>query len=126
MVRVGVGICPPRDSGDDSVMVCQARKFEVRSVLELGCRSWARGTAASGNICRRDIVGEVVFGDYFQGLLKDFPKLDSFVVRRQQIVRGILSSAPLDLVDLFFYLERLEVVKFGLVRLKFRVKLVLA
>lgn len=39
---------------------------------------------------------------------------------------GILSTAPLDLVDLLFDLEGLEVVEFRLVGLEFCVKLVLA
>jgi hypothetical protein len=38
----------------------------------------------------------------------------------------VSSSAPSDLVDLLLDLERLEVVKLGLVRLKLGVKLVLA
>lgn len=38
----------------------------------------------------------------------------------------ILSAAPLDLVDLLFDLEGLEVVEFGLVGLKLCVKFVLA
>jgi len=41
-------------------------------------------------------------------------------------MRGILSSAPLDLIDLLFYFEGFEVVKFGFVRLKFGVEFVLA
>jgi hypothetical protein len=41
-------------------------------------------------------------------------------------MRSILSPAPLDLVDLFFYLKGLEVVKFGFVGLKFGVEFVLA
>lgn len=44
----------------------------------------------------------------------------------EQKVSGILSSAPLDLVDLFFDFERLEVVELGLVRLKLGMELVLA
>lgn len=41
-------------------------------------------------------------------------------------MRCILSPAPLDLVDFLFYLQRLEVVEFRFVRLKFGVKFVLA
>jgi hypothetical protein len=41
-------------------------------------------------------------------------------------MRRILSTAPLYLVDLLFYLERLQVVEFRLVGLKFGVELVLA
>lgn len=39
---------------------------------------------------------------------------------------GILTFAPLDFVDLFFYLQGLEVVEFGFVRLKLGVKFILA
>lgn len=41
-------------------------------------------------------------------------------------MRSVLSSAPLDLVDLLFYFERLEVIEFWLVGLKFSMKFVLA
>lgn len=41
-------------------------------------------------------------------------------------MRGVLTFAPLDLVDLLFYFERLEIVEFGFVRLEFSVELVLA
>jgi hypothetical protein len=37
---------------------------------------------------------------------------------------SILSSTPLDLVDLFFYFEGFEVVEFGFVGLKFGMELV--
>jgi hypothetical protein len=38
----------------------------------------------------------------------------------------ILSPAPLNLIDLLFYFEGLQVIKFGLVGLKFGMELVLA
>lgn len=57
----------------------------------------------------------VVLCYQFQRLLKDFPKLDCLVVCAEQEMSGVLSSAPFDLVDLFFDLERFEVVKLGLV-----------
>jgi hypothetical protein len=41
-------------------------------------------------------------------------------------MRGILALTPLDLVDLLLNLERFEIVKFWLVRLKFGVEFVLA
>lgn len=44
----------------------------------------------------------------------------------EQKVSSILSFAPLDLVDLFFDFERLEVVELWLVRLELGVELVLA
>ena len=39
---------------------------------------------------------------------------------------GVLSFAPLDLVNLLFDLERLEIIELGLVRLEFRVEFVFA
>lgn len=44
----------------------------------------------------------------------------------EQEVSGVLPSAPLDLVDLFLDLERLEVVELGLVRLELGMELVFA
>lgn len=41
-------------------------------------------------------------------------------------MRRILAATPFDLVDLFFDLERLQVVELGLVRLELGVELVLA
>lgn len=41
-------------------------------------------------------------------------------------MRRILPSTPLDLVDLLFYLQRLEVVKFGFMGLELGVELVFA
>jgi hypothetical protein len=41
-------------------------------------------------------------------------------------MRGILTLAPFDLVDLFFYLEGFEVVKFWLMGLELGVKFILA
>ena len=44
----------------------------------------------------------------------------------QQEMRRVLSTAPLDLVDLLLDLERLEVVELGLVRLELGMELVFA
>lgn len=41
-------------------------------------------------------------------------------------MRGVLSLAPLDLVDLLFNFERLKIVEFWFVRLELGVELVLA
>lgn len=41
-------------------------------------------------------------------------------------MRCILSSAPLDFVDLFFNFEGLQVIEFGLVRLEFGMEFILA
>jgi hypothetical protein len=45
---------------------------------------------------------------------------------REEEMGGVLSSAPLDLVDLLLYFQRLEVIELGFMRLKFCVELVLA
>jgi hypothetical protein len=41
-------------------------------------------------------------------------------------VRGVLSPAPLDFVDLLFDLERLEIVEFGLMGLELGMEFVFA
>ena len=41
-------------------------------------------------------------------------------------MRGVLSLAPFDLVDLFFYFQGFQIIKFRLMRLELRVELVLA
>ena len=41
-------------------------------------------------------------------------------------MRSVLSATPLDLVDLLFYLERLEVIELGFVGLKLGVEFVFA
>jgi hypothetical protein len=91
----------------------------------------------------------VVLGHDFERLFEDFPELDRLVCEAQpsqiavtgnhaqrseelltvcaeQEMGLVPSSAPSDLVDLFLDLERLEVVKLWLVRLKLGVELVLA
>ena len=47
-------------------------------------------------------------------------------IRGQEEVCGVLPSAPFDLVDLLFNLERLEVVKLGFMGLELCVKFVFA
>ena len=41
-------------------------------------------------------------------------------------MRGVLSAAPLDLVDLLFYFKGLEIIKFWFVGLKLGMELVFA
>ena len=53
-------------------------------------------------------------------------KASLLTICREKEVRLVLAPAPANLVDLFLNLERLEVVKFGLVRLEFGVELVFA
>ena len=58
---------------------------------------------------------EIVLCDNFQGLLKDLPQLNSLIVGRKKIMRGILTFAPLDLIDLFLDFQGLQVVEFWFV-----------
>lgn len=71
-------------------------------------------------------MGEVVLGHDFERLLEHFPELYSLVVCREKVVGGILSSAPLDLVDLLLDLQGLEIVELGLVGLELGMELVFA
>jgi hypothetical protein len=71
-------------------------------------------------------VRQVVLRHNLQRLLVHLPQLNCLVICRQQVVGRILSPAPFDLVYLLFYLQRLEVVEFGLVGLKLGVELVFA
>ena len=64
--------------------------------------------------------------DVVLALAERVPELDGLVVGREKIVRGILASAPFDLVDLLFDFEGLQVVEFRLMRLELSVELVLA
>jgi hypothetical protein len=99
-----------------------------------GCGGWGQRSLA---------IVVIRLGDDAQGLFKDLPELDRLVctadmmrgalphdalltVRGQEKVGRVLSSAPLDLVDLLLDFERLEVVELGLVRLELCVELVLA
>ena len=67
----------------------------------------------------RDAGVQVKVGDVLHLLLENFPELDRLVVRGHQepgAVRALV--APPQRVDLLLNLERLEVVKLGLVGLK--------
>ena len=47
------------------------------------------------------------------------PQLDGLVIGGQQHSAAARVSAPFDLVDLFLYLQRLEIIEFRLMRLEF-------
>lgn len=127
VVGVGVGIGSTGNGGDDHVVMGQARKFEICGIAEvLGCGEGPRGATAAGNVGRRGFVREVVLCHHLERLLEHLPELDGLVVGGQEVVGGVLPTAPFDLVDLLLNLERLEIVKFGLVRLELGVELVLA
>jgi hypothetical protein len=125
VVRVGVGIRLSGNRGDDRVVVGQARQLQVGgdSEVDVGI---ADGASADDAAARRQLMRQIVLRHDFERLLVDLPQLDGLVVGREQVVGGILASAPLDLVDLLFDLQRLEVVELRLMRLKFGVKLVFA
>lgn len=126
VVGVGIGVGATRNGGDDSVVVCEAGQFEVTGILERGLRRGSRGAAAACNVTWCKVLRQVVFGDDLERLLKNLPQFDRLVVGREQVVGGILPSAPLDFVDLLLDLQRLEVVELGLVGLELGVELILA
>lgn len=55
VVGVGVGICSPGYSGNDSIVMCEAGQLQVASVLEGRGGLRARSTAST-SACGRDIV----------------------------------------------------------------------
>lgn len=124
VISVCVCICSSRHSSYDSIMVGHSGEFEFRGILESICWSWS--TTSAGWIGRGQFMGEIVLGHDFEGLFKDLPEFDGFVICGKEIMRGILSPAPLDLVDLFFDFEGFEVIEFGFVRLKLGMELVFA
>jgi hypothetical protein len=72
---------------------------------------------------------QVLVANHGQCTVGHIPFLNPFpilTIGREQEVRRVLAPAPLDLVDLFFNLQTLQVVELGLVRLKLGVELVLA
>ena len=126
VVGVGVGISLPRYGGHYCVMVGQARQLEVGRILDDTWQSPRTATAGAGDVPGRGLVGQVVLGHHLEGLLENLPQLDRLVIRREEVVGSILSPTPLDLVDLLFDFEGLEVIELGFVRLEFGVEFVLA
>ena len=83
--------------------MCHARKLELRSALVgLVWISNRSTTICVACTARRELVGQIVLSHDLERLLKHFPELDGLVIRREQVMRSILSPAPLDLVDLLF------------------------
>lgn len=73
VVGVGIGIRPARHSGDHRVVVGQPGQLQVTGVAEMcGGRS-ARGSTSAGNVCRSQVVGEVVLGHDLERLLEHLP-----------------------------------------------------
>jgi hypothetical protein len=126
MVGVCVGVGLARYGRNDGVVVCESRKLQIGSSAKLRIRVPNRTASTSNPATRCQFVREIVLSHYLKRLFEHLPQLDRLVVRREEVVRGILSAAPFDLVDLFFDLERFEVIEFRLVRLELGVEFVLA
>lgn len=122
-----VGIGSTGDGSDDRVMMRQSRQPEIGCIAKvLGRGKGSRGSAAASDAGGRGIVSEVILRHHLERLLEHLPELDSLVIGGQEVVGCVLSTAPLDLVDLLLNLQRFEIVKLGLVRLELGVELVLA
>lgn len=153
MVGMRVGVDLAWDGGNDGIDGCEARQAKPNTTSGHWCRNgkqrrvhiWVARLAVAH-------VVVVVLSHQLECLFEHFPQLDGLVccegewkrsqgaaskrkprgkrqirtICTEQKVSCILSSAPLDLVDLFFNFKRLEVVKLWLVRLKLGVELVLA
>ena len=106
VVGMRVRVDSPRNGSDDGVVVGHARELEIGDGAEVGIwiADWttAVGCAGAG---RCEFRREIVFCHDFERLLEDFPEFDRLVVGGEEVVRGILSFAPFDLVDFLFYLE---------------------
>ena len=126
VVGVRIGIRPARHGRHDGIVVREPWQLQLRCVAELWMRRGARGPAGPSGIRRCEVVREIILGHHLERLFKHLPELDGLVVGREEVVRGVLPSAPFDLVDLLLDLEGLEVVKLGFVRLKLGVELVFA
>lgn len=92
----------------------------------LGRGKRSRGATTTGKVGGPGVVGEIILRHDLERLFKNLPELDRLVVGGQEVVGRVLPTAPLDLVDLLFNLERFEIIKFGLVRLELGVEFVLA
>lgn len=66
VVCVGVGIRPTWHSGHDCVVMCQTRQLEVGCMAEVVLRDGSGGATSAGDICRGQVMREVVFGHHFQ------------------------------------------------------------
>jgi hypothetical protein len=73
VIGVRVGVCSAWHGGNDRVVVCESRQFQVGSVLELMSRQRFRSATTASNTPRCDIVGEIVLRYDLERLLEDFP-----------------------------------------------------
>ena len=67
--------------------------------MDIGVESSNTATYDSG---RCQVMREIVLRNHLERLLKNFPQLDGFVIRREEEMRCVLSSTPFDLVYFFF------------------------
>jgi hypothetical protein len=100
VVGMGVGVHFARNRRGDRVVRRHAREPQLRLQPP---------DAAS------EVLAVVVLGNDLDLLVEHLPELDCLVVRAEEEVSGILALAPPNAVDLLLNLERLEVVKLGLV-----------
>lgn len=81
VVRVGICIGSSGDGGDNSIVVCEARQFEVGRISELlGRGESSKATASAHRTARRYIVGKIVLCHHLQRLFKNLPQLDRLVI----------------------------------------------
>lgn len=81
VVRMGVCIGSSRDSGNNGIMVCEARQFEIRRIPELLGRGKSSKAAASAyRTAGRYIVRKIVLSHHFKRLLENLPQLDRLVI----------------------------------------------
>jgi hypothetical protein len=125
MVGMSIGISPARHGSNHGVMVGEPGQLQVTSRLEL-VRRCTRGASTASHIRWREVVGEIVLSHHLKRLLENLPQLDGLVVGREKVMGGVLSPAPLNLIDFLLNLQRLQVVELGFVGLELRVELVLA
>lgn len=78
MICVGVGVRSAGDSGNDGVMMCQARHLESCGVLESS--SWCPRKATADGTSRSHLIRQVVLRHHFERLVEYLPKLYGLVV----------------------------------------------
>ena len=73
VVGVGISICTPRHGGHHGIVMGQPGKLQVAGIAELCTRDRAWGAASTGNVCRSQVVREIVLGHDLERLLKHLP-----------------------------------------------------
>ncbi|KAK1239566.1 LOW QUALITY PROTEIN: hypothetical protein MKX07_001020 [Trichoderma sp. CBMAI-0711] len=81
VVRVGVGVGPSRDGGNDGVMMCETGQLEIGRVPEVLRRGQgSKAAAAAYRAAGRYVVRKIVLGHHFKRLFENLPQLDRLVV----------------------------------------------